>query len=80
LELLEPGIARAEYALFKNGGAIGRVTSGTKSPTLAKAIALAYVTIEEAALGNTVEVEIRGRRTRAKIVPLPFYLRQRQNH
>jgi aminomethyltransferase len=75
LELLDPGIARAEYALFKDGKPIGRVTSGTKSPTLAKAIALAYVTIEESALDNTVEVEIRGRKTRAKIVPLPFYRR-----
>jgi aminomethyltransferase len=75
MELLEPGIARAEYALLKDGKPIGRVTSGTKSPTLAKAIALAYVTIEESALDNTVEVEIRGRKTRAKIVPLPFYRR-----
>jgi aminomethyltransferase len=75
MELLEPGIARAEYALFKDGKPIGRVTSGTKSPTLAQAIALAYVTIEESALENTVEVEIRGRKTRAKIVPVPFYRR-----
>jgi aminomethyltransferase len=75
LELSEPGIARSEYVLFKNGRSIGRVTSGTKSPTLGKAIALAYVAIEEAALDNTIEVEIRGRRARAKIVPLPFYRR-----
>lgn len=75
LELLEPGIARNEYPLFKNERSIGRVTSGTKSPTLGKAIALAYVTIEEALLDNTIEVEIRGRKARAKIVPLPFYRR-----
>jgi aminomethyltransferase len=75
LELMEPGIARSEYALFKDGKSIGRVTSGTKSPTLGKAIALAYVTIEEAALNNTIEVDIRGRKTRAKLVSLPFYQR-----
>ena len=75
LELLDPGIARSEYTLFKNGRSVGRVTSGTKSPTLGKAIALAYVAIDEAALDNTIEVEIRGRKTRAKIVPLPFYRR-----
>jgi aminomethyltransferase len=75
LELVEPGIARSDYLVFKNGGSIGRVTSGTKSPTLGKAIALAYVTIEEAAVGNAVEVEIRGRKVRAKIVSLPFYER-----
>lgn len=75
LELLEPGIARSEYALFKNGRSIGRVTSGTKSPTLGKAIALAYVTIDEALLGNTLAVEIRGRRAHAQIVAVPFYRR-----
>jgi aminomethyltransferase len=80
LELLEPGIARSEYPLSKNGRSIGRVTSGTKSPTLGKAIALAYVAIEEALPDNTIEVEIRGRKALAKIVPLPFYRRSQQNH
>ena len=75
LEVLDPGIARSEYALSKNGRSVGRVTSGTKSPTLGKAIALAYVDIQEATLDNIVEVEIRGRRTRAKVVPVPFYRR-----
>jgi aminomethyltransferase len=75
LELVEPGIARADYRLFKDGRSIGRVTSGTKSPSLGKAIAIAYVMIEEAAVGNTVEVEIRGRKVRAQIVSLPFYRR-----
>ena len=75
LELLEPGIARSEYPLFKDGKSIGRVTSGTKSPSLGKSIALAYVTIEEAELDNTVDAEIRGRKIRARIVSLPFYRR-----
>ena len=75
LELLDPGIARSEYALFRNGTPIGRVTSGTKSPTLGKAIALAYVVIDEAQQGNAIDVDIRGRKARAKIVPLPFYRR-----
>jgi aminomethyltransferase len=75
LELLEPGIARSEYPLFKNGKSIGRVTSGTRSPTLGKSIALGYVSIEQAQLDNTVEVEIRGRRIPAKVASLPFYRR-----
>lgn len=75
LEVLEPGIARSEYLLFKNEKPIGRVTSGTKSPTLGKAIALAYVSVEEAQLDNPIQVEIRGRRIRAKTVALPFYRR-----
>jgi aminomethyltransferase len=75
LELLEPGIARSEYGLFKDGKLIGRVTSGTKSPSLGKSIALGYVASEQAAIDNTVEVEIRTRKVPARIVSLPFYRR-----
>ena len=75
LELLGPGIARSGYELFNGGQSIGRVTSGTKSPSLGKSIALAYVVSAQAQLGNQIEVEIRGRRVQAKIVSLPFYRR-----
>jgi aminomethyltransferase len=75
LELLETGIARSHYPVLKDGNPIGRVTSGTQSPTLGKAIALAYVIAEESTIGNTVEVEVRRRSVRAKLVPLPFYQR-----
>lgn len=75
LEILQPGIARSDYGLFKNGRNIGRVTSGTKSPSLGKAIALGYVSSEEARTGNSLDVEIRGRRVAAQVVPLPFYRR-----
>lgn len=75
LEMMEPGIARSHYPILKQGRPIGEVTSGTKSPTLGRAIALGYLLMEEAALGNDVEVEIRGRRVRARIVSLPFFRR-----
>jgi aminomethyltransferase len=75
LELLEPGIARSGHALYHHGRAVGHVTSGTKSPTLGKSIALGYVSREAAEGGENIEVEIRGRRTRAKIVSLPFVKR-----
>jgi aminomethyltransferase len=75
LELLEPGIARSGHALFKNGKSIGRVTSGTKSPSLGKSIALGYVASSEGGIGNVVEVEIRSRKVPARIVSLPFYRR-----
>lgn len=76
LEMIEPGIARGEYPIFdRQGLSIGRVTSGTKSPTLGRSIALGYVAIAEAATGNLVAVEIRGRKAAAKIVSLPFYHR-----
>lgn len=75
LELLEPGIARGGYGLFGDGKPIGRVTSGTKSPSLGKSIALGYVASEQAVIDNVVEVEIRARKVSAKIVTLPFYRR-----
>ena len=75
LEMVEPGIARAHYPVFRQAERIGEVTSGTKSPSLGKAVALAYVGAEHAAVGNAVEVEIRERRAGARIVPLPFYRR-----
>jgi aminomethyltransferase len=75
LELSQPGIARADYPLLKSSRKIGRVTSGTQSPSLGKAIALGYVASEEAEIDNAIDVEIRARQVRAKIVPLPFYRR-----
>ncbi len=73
LELLQNGIARSGYRLFKHEKCFGCVTSGTKSPSLGKAIALGYVSRDEAVTGNIVAVEIRGRDVAAKIVPTPFY-------
>jgi aminomethyltransferase len=75
LEMIEPGIARSHYPILRQGQVIGEVTSGTKSPTLGRSIALGYVAADQAAVGNTVEVEIRGRRIAARIVSLPFYRR-----
>jgi aminomethyltransferase len=75
LELIEPGIARSDYPLSKDGRSVGRVTSGTKSPSTGRSIALGYVTVDQASVDNILEVEIRGRKIRAKIVPLPFYRR-----
>ena len=75
LEMLEPGIARGGYRLFKDDINIGRVTSGTKSPSLDKSIALGYVGVEQAATGNGIDVEIRSRQVPAKVVSLPFYSR-----
>jgi len=54
---------------------IGKVTSGTFSPTLQRPIAMAYLQREAAQVGGTIEVDIRGTRSRATIVDLPFYKR-----
>ncbi len=75
LELTDPGIARSHYPILKRGEPVGQVTSGTKSPTLGRSIALGYVVGGETGVGNDVEVEIRGRKVGARIVSLPFYRR-----
>jgi aminomethyltransferase len=54
---------------------IGEVTSGTFSPTLQKPISMAYISAEAAIPGSHVDVDIRGSKTSAKIVELPFYKR-----
>lgn len=69
-------IAREGSTVFLADREIGKVTSGTFSPTLEKSIAMAYVLSENATLGTAVEVDIRGKREPATIVPLPFYKRQ----
>jgi aminomethyltransferase len=56
--------------------AIGSVTSGTLSPSLGRAIAMAYVPPERSAPGTMLEVGIRSSRVPAQVVPLPFYTRQ----
>jgi aminomethyltransferase len=76
-EMLERGIARQGYEAYVGGAAAGRVTSGTQTPFLKKAIGLAYLPVEHTAAGTEFEIDIRGRRTRATVVPLPFYKRKK---
>ena len=68
-------IAREESPIQINGKDVGKVTSGTFSPTLQKVIAMAYVPVESASPGSAVDVNLRGTLVPAKIVPLPFYKR-----
>jgi aminomethyltransferase len=53
------------------------VTSGTQTPFLKKAIGMAYVPSDITAAGTEIDVDIRGRAARARVVPLPFYRRPR---
>jgi aminomethyltransferase len=66
-------IARAGYGVFADGKEIGTITSGTHSPTLTAAIALAYVPLAYAATGTPLEVKIRGKLYPAEVVKRPFY-------
>jgi aminomethyltransferase len=76
-EMIDRGIARHGHDVFVDGVKAGRVTSGTQTPFLKKAIGMAYLPAEHARAGNEFEVDIRGRHTRARIVPMPFYKRRR---
>lgn len=68
-------IAREEAAVFQGEKPVGIVTSGTFSPTLEQAIAMAYVIPSASEVGTPLEVDIRGRREAATVVKLPFYSR-----
>jgi aminomethyltransferase len=74
-EMIDRGIARQGYAVYANGEPVGRVTSGTQTPYLKKAIGLGYVPASLTANGTELEVDIRGRRVKAQVVPTPFYKR-----
>ena len=76
-EMIERGIARPGHEAYVGDRAAGRVTSGTQTPFLKKAIGMAYLPAEHTAAGTEFDVDIRGRRTRAQVVPLPFYKRQK---
>ncbi len=76
-EVTDRGIARDGYAVLINGEAVGRVTSGSPAPYLKKNIGLAYVPVEYANEGQEIQIEVRGRPVAARIVPTPFYKRER---
>jgi aminomethyltransferase len=79
LEMVERGIARDGYCCCdERGDTIGVVTSGSPSPTLGKNIALAYVPPVFSAIGTPVYVEIRAQKSKAQVVPTPFYKRARK--
>jgi len=75
LQMEGRNIARHGYPVVVTGNSVGEVTSGTMSPTLERAIALAYVSSEFAKVGQALEVEIRGKLYPATVVKKPFYRR-----
>jgi len=76
-EMMDRGIARHGYDVWVGNAKAGTVTSGTQTPYVKKAIGMAYLPVEHTAPGTEFDVDIRGRRTRARVVPLPFYKRQK---
>lgn len=72
-EMMDRGIPRHDYAIFNADGIqIGRVTSGTQSPSLQKAIGLGYVAINYTAPGSEIFIDIRGKKLKAVVVKTPF--------
>jgi aminomethyltransferase len=76
-EMLERAIARQGYDAYIDGRKAGVVTSGTQTPYLKKAIGMAYLPADRCVAGTEFEVDVRGRRARAQVVPMPFYKRAR---
>jgi glycine cleavage system T protein (aminomethyltransferase) len=70
------GIARHGYPVHAGDRRTGVVTSGTHSPTLGKAIAMASVMPADGEPGTILSVEIRDQPVSAEVVPLPFYKRE----
>lgn len=73
-EMIDRGIPRHDYPINDaDGNSIGRVTSGTMSPSMNKAIGLGYVTAEFAAIDSEIYIEVRNKQIKAKVVKPPFY-------
>ena len=69
------GIARQGHKVVADGEEVGFVTSGTFSPTLEKALGMAYVPVAMAQPGTPLSLDVRGKLVPAVVVELPFYRR-----
>jgi len=76
-EMTDRGIARHGHAAGTAAGP-GIVTSGTLSPTLGRAIGLALLPAGASSVGTEIEIDIRGRAAKARVVETPFYRRKRE--
>ena len=77
-EMVDRAIGRHGYPVLHNGQQVGVVTSGTQTPFLKKAIGMAYMPPALGTPGTEIEIDVRGRRAKAVIVPLPFYKREKK--
>lgn len=72
-EMIDKGIPRHDYQIVDEAGElIGKVTSGTQSPSLQKAIGLGYVTIGHAQPETEIFILVRDKKLKAKLTKLPF--------
>ncbi len=73
-EMVEKGVAREHYTVRSNGQDVGFVSSGMFSPTTKKYLGMAFVPRELAARDTEIEIIIRGKPVKAKVVKKPFYV------
>ncbi len=78
-KMRDKGIPRAGQEIVSNGATVGKVTSGTFSPTLGVGIAMGFVRPQFSGPGERVRIQIRGRDAEAEIVKLPFYQRRSED-
>jgi aminomethyltransferase len=78
LETSDRRVPRQACPILAESRLIGEVTSGTFSPTLQKPIAMGYVSPEFATLDTELQIDIRGYMETARVVPLPFYNRNKK--
>lgn len=72
-EMIEKGIARHDYEIKDfEGNTIGRVTSGTQSPTLGKAIGMGYIDVKYAPVDSEIFIKVRTTLLKARVVKIPF--------
>ncbi|PWT92882.1 MAG: glycine cleavage system protein T [Acidobacteria bacterium] len=76
-EVIDRGIARHGHEAYVDGHKAGVVTSGTFAPYLKKAIGLLYLPAENSVTDQEFEIDVRGKRLRARVVPTPFYKRKK---
>ena len=72
-EMVERGVAREHYEVLHDGVEVGWVTSGMFSPTTQRYLGMAYVPPELSSLGTDLEILVRGKAVKAKVVKRPFY-------
>jgi aminomethyltransferase len=73
LEMIDKGIPRHDYEIQnKEGETIGRVTSGTQSPSLQKGIAMGYIDLPFSKIDTEVFIKVRDKQLLAKVVKMPF--------
>ena len=77
-EVTERGIARDDQEVLVDGQRVGRVTSGSPAPFLKKNIGMAYLPTEYVNEGREIQIDVRGRLVGARIVPTPFYKREKK--